>query len=93
VIEHGVVMCNAAQIGVEHLPEFLHEISSKRIARDNTSTNDLQNKLASQTELNLNALETRAIREALASAGGNRTAAAEMLGISRRTLQRKLKEG
>jgi transcriptional regulator with PAS, ATPase and Fis domain len=86
-------MCNAAQIGVEHLPEFLHEISSKRIARDNTSTNDLQNKLASQTELNLNALETRAIREALASAGGNRTAAAEMLGISRRTLQRKLKEG
>ena len=93
VIEHGVVMCNAAQIGVEHLPEFLHEISGKRIARDNTSTNDLQNKLASQTELNLNALETRAIREALASAGGNRTAAAEMLGISRRTLQRKLKEG
>ena len=93
VIEHGVVMCNAAQIGVEHLPEFLHEISSKIVARDNTSTNDLQNKLASQTELNLNALETRAIREALASAGGNRTAAAEMLGISRRTLQRKLKEG
>ncbi len=92
VIEHGVVMCNAAQIGVEHLPEFLHEISSKIVARDNTSTNDLQNKLASQTELNLNALETRAIREALASAGGNRTAAAEMLGISRRTLQRKLKE-
>ena len=83
---------DAAQIGVEHLPEFLHEISSKRIARDNTSPNDFQNKLASQTELNLNALETRAIREALASAGGNRTAAAEMLGISRRTLQRKLKE-
>ena len=92
VIEHGVVMCNAAQIGVEHLPEFLHEISSKPMVRDNHSTNDLQNKLASQTELNLNVLETRAIREALASAGGNRTAAAEMLGISRRTLQRKLKE-
>jgi two-component system, NtrC family, response regulator AtoC len=92
VIEHGVVMCNVEQIGVEHLPEFLHEIRNKRGDYENSSSNELQNKLASKTELNLNALEVRAIREALASAGGNRTAAAEMLGISRRTLQRKLKE-
>ncbi len=92
VIEHGVVMCNVEQIGVEHLPEFLHEIRNKRSDYENSSSNELQNKLASKTELNLNALEVRAIREALASAGGNRTAAAEMLGISRRTLQRKLKE-
>ena len=32
------------------------------------------------------------IREALARSGDNRTEAAEKLGISRRTLQRKLKE-
>jgi transcriptional regulator with PAS, ATPase and Fis domain len=44
------------------------------------------------TELNLNALEKRVIGDALAKAGGNRTVAAGLLGISRRTLQRKLKE-
>ena len=35
-------------------------------------------------------MEERAIREALLNHGGNRTAAAEKLGISRRTLHRKL---
>jgi DNA-binding NtrC family response regulator len=37
-------------------------------------------------------LEKKAIRAALESSGGNRTHAAELLGLSRRTLQRKLKE-
>jgi DNA-binding NtrC family response regulator len=40
----------------------------------------------------LHALETNAIRAALSTANGNRTHAAELLGLSRRTLQRKLKE-
>jgi DNA-binding NtrC family response regulator len=40
----------------------------------------------------LHALETNTIRAALSTAGGNRTQAAELLGVSRRTLQRKLKE-
>jgi DNA-binding protein Fis len=48
--------------------------------------------LAAPTELNLHALETRTIRAALDQAGGNRTRAADLLGVSRRTLQRKLKE-
>ena len=42
-------------------------------------------------EFNLHELETRTIRSALAAAHGNRTHAAELLGVSRRTLQRKLK--
>lgn len=37
-------------------------------------------------------MEAQMIREALARSGDNRTDAAARLGISRRTLQRKLKE-
>jgi DNA-binding NtrC family response regulator len=51
-----------------------------------------ENSLASTEDLNLDALEQRCITAALARAAGNRTVAAELLGISRRTLQRKLKE-
>ena len=43
-------------------------------------------------EFNLHALEANTIRAALSTAGGNRTRAADLLGVSRRTLQRKLKE-
>jgi len=40
----------------------------------------------------LDSLETKTIRAALSLSGGNRTHAADLLGVSRRTLQRKLKE-
>ncbi|MCL5271321.1 MAG: sigma 54-interacting transcriptional regulator, partial [bacterium] len=42
--------------------------------------------------LDLQEIERRTIERALGQFGGNRSAAAEALGISRRTLQRKLKE-
>jgi hypothetical protein len=42
--------------------------------------------------INLDSLETAAIRNALSFANGNRTRAAKSLGISVRTLQRKLKD-
>jgi DNA-binding protein Fis len=58
-----------------------------------TLPNDGKITLAAPREFNLHELETSAIRAALAQAAGNRTRAAELLGISRRTLQRKLKEG
>ena len=87
-IEHGVVMSNDDVIDVRHLPPFLgtpREISPRPAkAQENT--------LAGPVEFNLHALETQAIRAALARCGDNRTQAAELLGISRRTLQRKIKE-
>jgi DNA-binding NtrC family response regulator len=91
-IEHGVVMCNAPQIGIEHLPDFLRPESSGRSAMGAGSGKAAENSLASAEDLNLDALEQRCITAALARAAGNRTVAAELLGISRRTLQRKLKE-
>jgi two-component system response regulator AtoC len=86
-IEHGVVMSNDDVIDTRHLPAFLGEpshpaqvMASEKIA------------LAAPAEFNLHSLESHAIRRALVETGDNRTQAAELLGISRRTLQRKIKE-
>jgi two-component system response regulator AtoC len=87
-IEHGVVMSNDAEIDVRHLPQFL--LSERpATAYPHGSTPHSPDPAP---EFNLHALETHAIRAALVSARGNRTQAAELLGVSRRTLQRKLKE-
>ena len=43
-----------------------------------------------EPELNLAAVERRTILQALRAAQGNRTTAAALLGIDRRTLQRKM---
>jgi len=85
-IEHAVVMSNQDDLDLHHLPEFL--IAGKEI----THLAEAKNDLAGTPEFNLHALEQRTIRGALAATGGNRTKAAELLGISRRPLQRKLHE-
>jgi DNA-binding NtrC family response regulator len=87
-IEHGVVMSNSNTIEVWHLPQFLQ---SQEQSPTSTAMAP-KNTLAAASEFNLNALETKTIRAALALARGNRTHASELLGLSRRTLQRKLKD-
>jgi len=88
VIEHGVVMSNDPVIDTRHLPQFLG--SDAPFPKDSGPV--AKNNLESPPDFNLHALEANAIRSALAAAEGNRTHAAELLGVSRRTLQRKLKE-
>jgi DNA-binding NtrC family response regulator len=90
-IEHGVVMSNEDSIDVRHLPEFLRSPGPSAMAsasRDGSGEIPLD----ARGEFNLHELEIRTIRAALLEAGDNRTHAAELLGLSRRTLQRKLKE-
>jgi DNA-binding NtrC family response regulator len=92
-IEHGVVMSNEEAIDTRHLPQFLlSESASATHEKATLGSNPAKITLDAAPELNLNALESHAIRAALAASDGNRTQAAELLGVSRRTLQRKLKD-
>ncbi len=94
-IEHGVVMSNSVMIEPVHLPNFLTEKPRLLSLPAPSGVIDVvgaEKLLASVDDLNLDALEQAAIAKALFRTGGNRTQAAELLGISRRTLQRKLRE-
>jgi len=89
-IEHGVVMSNDPFISLKHLPRFITR--DEPISQNTTITDkETKNNLAQEANFNLSALEKRTITYALEHAKGNRTLAADLLGISRRTLQRKLK--
>ena len=94
-IEHGVVMSNNADIDVQHLPHFLSSaIESITIPATQGDLHQEKGEkpLASDEEFNLHVLEQRTIERALKHTNNNRTDAARILGISRRTLQRKLKQ-
>ena len=95
-IEHGVIMSNSPTIEKKHLPSALTE---KKLAptpekkEDFSPSPPLFDSLSSTNEqenFNLEKLERLTIMNALQKAEGNKTLAAEWLGISRRTLQRKL---
>jgi len=88
VIEHGVVMSNDGVVDTRHLPHFL--LSAPAATEQSPPAAKIS--LESPPDFNLHALEADAIRSALAAAKGNRTRAADLLGLSRRTLQRKLKD-
>ena len=93
-IEHGVVMSNGPKITLRHLPQFVREVGGTGAGRGAGRTDgvDISAGLGGDEDLNLDGIEQRTIRQALDRTGGNRTEAARLLGISRRTLQRKLKE-
>jgi DNA-binding NtrC family response regulator len=79
VVEQMVVLSRSQRIGVRDLPVHLREAGA--------SGGTLQVPGGTLEEL-----EKRALLQALKESGGNRTHAAEKLGISRRTLHRKIAE-
>ena len=91
-IEHGVVMSNGSKIGVRHLPPFLSDNSHSGFRSSNSSSEPDPVSVLNNEDLNLARVEERMIRLALERTKDNRTEAAQLLGISRRTMQRKLKE-
>ncbi len=79
-IEHGVVMATGPKITLRDLPTAV-----RSAGKDDATTRG-------PLPLNLGDTEITLMRRALAECKGNRTLAAEKLGISRRTLHRKLRE-
>ena len=82
-IEHAVVMCEGSTISPRDLPDYLQLSTLPR-------TIDAPASSQAEADFNLAALEKRTIIAALRAAKGSRSKAAELLGISRRTLQRKI---
>lgn len=93
-VEHGVVMCSTPRIGVRDLPAFVKN-AVPRVSQSGSLQNsglDETGEMGSSDALNLHQTERALIFRALDESGGNRTEAAKRLGISRRTLHRRLKE-
>ncbi|MFC5457478.1 sigma-54-dependent transcriptional regulator [Prosthecobacter fluviatilis] len=101
-IEHGVVMSNSNRVMLKHLPSYLlnpHSLgfglrAPSLIAAKEATTAPVgaDPALKPKSDLDITEAEHQLILTALQRSGNNRTVAAEMLGMSRRTLQRKLKE-
>jgi DNA-binding NtrC family response regulator len=86
VIERAVLLCDGATITVEDLPEEFRAPSSADESDDYGAS--LRERIRRETRR----IERDAIVEALETTHGNVTRAAEILGLSRRGLQLKLKE-
>src|ERR1700730_16130992 len=81
-IDSGVTLATGNQITVRDLPLTVRGASEAQAPREG----------GNQDLVNIHDNEIRLITRALDESGGNRTVAAKKLGISRRTLHRRLKE-
>lgn len=90
-VEHAVVMSNTPAVEPADLPAYLQTPPPAVPAAENISA-VADFGLENTPSLNLKYLEQQAILAALHRTAGNRSAAAELLGINRRTLQRKMAE-
>ena len=88
-IEHGVVMATGQKITARDLPVNVRQAVSAQLPAGITPTKAFARQ---GSALDLHSTERRLIMQALASTNGNITRAAQKLGISRRTLHRKINE-
>ncbi len=86
LMESLVILHEGEEIGPHHLPDDLRTAAAASAAAAGTQ---VATGLAGRT---MEEIEREAILQSLERTGGNRTQAAEMLGIGLRTLQRKLKQ-
>src|SRR5215472_12655175 len=91
-IEHGVVMATGKQITLRDLPMGVRQAASPAVAGLPGGVSPTEAFGEKTSPLDLHETERRLIAQALAATNGNVTAAAKKLGISRRTLHRKINE-
>jgi DNA-binding NtrC family response regulator len=87
-IEHGVVMATGPKITLRDLPMAVRQAARSKLP-GGVSAQAFGEK---PSPLDLHETERKLIAQALAATNGNVTAAAKKLGISRRTLHRKINE-
>jgi two-component system, NtrC family, response regulator AtoC len=88
-VEHGVVMATGPKITPRDLPSALRQAAGATLPRGISPAKAFGEKAS---PLDLHETERKLILQALATTNGNVTAAAKKLGISRRTLHRKINE-
>ena len=88
-IEHGVVMARGTKLTVRDLPTNVRAATGATLPGGITPGKAFGER---SSALDLHETEKRLIMQALATTNGNITKAAQKLGISRRTLHRKINE-
>jgi len=84
-IEHAVALCRGERLGARDLPARIMGQSHPASGRGDSPASD------APPNLNLETMEKHFIHQALRLTDRNVTEAAKLLGISRRTLHRKIK--
>jgi two-component system response regulator HydG len=80
-IERAAALCRGDEIDVDDLPKKIIEHKSTRIELSTASPAQM---------LTLDEMQHRYVRQVLAAVGGNKTQAAQILGIDRRSIYRRL---
>jgi DNA-binding NtrC family response regulator len=80
-MERAVALCRLDEITVDDLPAKIRDHQSSKIVIATESPGEL---------ITLDEMERRYVRQVLAAVGGNKTHAARILGIDRRSLYRRL---
>ena len=83
-IERAVALCDGKEINISTLPVKVQKFESARLEIATDSPAEM---------IPLTEMERRYVRQVLSSVGGNKTHAARVLGIDRRSLYRRLEDG
>jgi DNA-binding NtrC family response regulator len=80
-LQRAVTLTRLSEVSVDDLPEKIRDYQSSRIVIASDNPDEL---------FSLEEMERRYIRKVLAAVGGNKTQAARILGLDRRTLYRRI---